>query len=243
MEAFFRDLKRACLRIYRTIHSGLGDEFYEYLGVGAGGDRTSRIDQFAEDIYLEYLSRYGKIVSEEAGEVGSGELTIVLDPIDGSDNLLSSFPYYGSSVAVFKERECIFSCIVNFANGDFFVKTKGLYKRGNLLSEELHDILANPYARVGLFEKAYANPFVVQELKQRGLKFRSPGAVALSLAYARFVRFVIFIGEIRPYDVEAGLHQCEGLYIFRDSRSIAVCKERELFNTIKQILRRNEDGH
>jgi len=243
VEELYQDLKEVCSTIYRKIRSGLGEEYYLYQGVGAGGDRTSGIDRFAEELFLQKLSPYGRIISEEAGEVGDGEFTIVLDPIDGSDNLLSSFPYYGSSIAVQKEGRTIFSCIVNFANADLFIKGENFYKKGSLLHDELYDVYPNSHAKIGLFEKAYANPAVVRQLKSHGLKFRSPGAVALSLAYARYVRFVIFIGDIRPYDIEAGLHQCEGLHIYRTDGQIVVCKEESIFNTIKKIVQRKSDGH
>ncbi len=236
MEELFRRIKEAAHTIYRTIKFDMQDSFYEHVGQGAGGDLSAKIDLFAEEIFIDALAPYGRIISEEAGSVGAGEYDIILDPIDGSDNLLSSFPYYGSSIAVQKEGKTIFSFIVNYANGDFYVKWKDFYKKGSLLHDRLKDVRFNHYARVGLFEKAYANPGVVSALKEAGYKFRSPGAVALSLAYAHYVKFVIFIGTIRAYDVEAGLHQCADLFVYRDERSIVVAKEREVYERIVQIV-------
>ncbi len=241
MEEFFKDLKSCCHEIYRTIHHGMKESFYSYEGQGAGGDLSSKIDLFAEKIFIEKLSKYGRINSEESGVVGEGERTIILDPIDGSDNLLSSFPYYGASIAL-KEKRVLFSCIVNFANADFFVKWGSLYKKGSLLHEELQDVVPNPFSKVGIFEKAYANPQIVKKLQERRLKFRSPGAVALSLAYARYVRYVLFVGQLRPYDIEAGLHQCEGLHLYMDESAIVVSKERQIFDMIKDIVTKERDG-
>ncbi|MRI83600.1 MAG: inositol monophosphatase [Nitratiruptor sp.] len=214
------------------------ESYYRYEGVGAGGDRSSRIDLVAEEIFSKRLAPYGQIVSEERGSFGSGPYRIILDPIDGSDNLLSRFPYYGSSVAVMEDGQVVLSFIVNLANGEFFVKYGSLYQKGSLWHHRLKEVRTNLHARVGLFEKAYANPAIVQGLKDAGLKFRSPGAVALSLAYARYVRFVLFVGELREYDIRAGLHQCEGLHIHQESNAILVAKDPGLFHTIREILLR-----
>jgi myo-inositol-1(or 4)-monophosphatase len=235
VEEIFRALKRASKEIFELIHLPMDESYYEYKGVGAGGDRSSKIDLVAEEIFCEHLAKYGRIVSEESGESGRGEYEIVLDPIDGSDNLLSRFPYFGSSIAFLKKGEVKLSFIVNFANGDFFVKWDGFYKKGSLLHEKLKDVRPNVHAKVGLFEKAYANPKIVEGLKSVGLKFRSPGAVALSLAYARYVNFVLFVGELRPYDVAAGLHQCQGLHLYTEPSLIIVAKNKEIFDKIKAI--------
>ena len=235
MEEHFLALKQASKKIFELIHLPMDESYYEYMGVGAGGDRSSKIDLVAERIFCEHLAKFGRIVSEESGESGAGEYEIVLDPIDGSDNLLSRFPYFGSSIAFLKEGEVKLSFIVNFANGDFFVKWEGFYKKGSLLHDNLKDVRANLHAKVGLFEKAYANPQIVEGLKRVGLKFRSPGAVALSLAYARYVNFVLFVGKLRPYDVAAGLHQCQGLYLHTEPSLIIVAKNKEIFDKIKSI--------
>jgi len=240
VEQIFLALREASLKVFSLIHRPMEEEYYRYEGIGAGGDRSSKIDLVAEEIFCNSLAPYGQIVSEERGLFGEGRYRIVLDPIDGSDNLLSRFPYYGSSVAVLDGERTLLSFIVNLANGEFFIKYGELYKKGSLLHGRLKDVRPNSYSRVGLFEKAYANPETVKGLKEAGFKFRSPGAVALSLAYARYVSFVIFIGEIREYDIEAGLHQCQGLHLYRDGRRIVVAREPEVFEKIAGIVLKGE---
>lgn len=238
VENFFQDCQKASKKIFSFIKEGLDSTFYEYKKdfIGAGGDRSSNIDLWAEKIYCEYLKEYGVIISEESGEIGSGDYKIILDPIDGSDNLLSGFPYFGSSIALKKDAKTVASFIVNFANGDFFIKSDKIYKKGSLISFGLKDIKGFENSRIGLFEKAYANPEIVKALKKENLKFRSPGAVALSLAYAHSVNFVLFVGKIREYDVDAGLHQCEDLNIFYESDKLLISKNSEIFKRIKKIL-------
>ena len=236
MESFLKDLKLSLKEIYATVRYDMIAEYYEYQGRGAGGDLSSTIDLLAEKIYVRNLSKYGKIISEESGEIGEGRWTMVIDPIDGSDNLLSAFPYYGTSIAVLEDSKPIFSCIANFANGDMFIKYDNVYQKGYIFNDKIEPITYNPFSKVGIFEKAYANPHIVSALKQEGLKFRSPGAVALSLAYAHSVQYVLFVGEIREYDVAAGLHQCSDCFLYRDENHIIVSKEEAIFDKIKKIV-------
>lgn len=238
VENFLQDCIEASKKIYKLINSGLENSFYEYKKdfFGAGGDRSSKIDLFSEKIYCGYLKKYGQIISEESGKIGEGEYKIILDPIDGSDNLLSGFPYFGSSVALKKDR-VVASFIANFANGDFFIKSDKIYKKGSLKNSTLKDIQILKNSKIGLFEKAYANPDIVGYLKKENLKFRSPGAVALSLAYAHLVNFVLFIGNIREYDIAAGVHQCEDLNIFYENDKLLVSKDIEVFKKIENLFK------
>ena len=243
MENFFKDCIEASKEIYFLIEKGLDSSFYEYKKdfIGAGGDKSSKIDLYAEKVYSKYLKKYGKIISEESGEIGEGELKIILDPIDGSDNLLSNFPYFGSSIALKKDDEVIASFIVNLANGDFFIKDSKIYKKGTLKNSLLKDIKITKSSKIGLFEKAYANPKVVSFLKKESLKFRSPGAVALSLSYAHSVDFVLFIGKIREYDIDAGLHQCQDLNILYEKDRLLVSKDNKIFAKIESFLKERDE--
>ena len=75
---------------------------------GEGGDRTLLIDEAAEDFVFAELDRLHAggarftAVSEERGVVdfGSGDVLVVIDPIDGSTNAKRGLPHYALSVAV-----------------------------------------------------------------------------------------------------------------------------------------------
>ena len=62
MEELFYDVKAASYQIFRKIRKGLDESFYRYDGMGAGGDLSSKIDLFAEEIFIARLQKYGKIV-------------------------------------------------------------------------------------------------------------------------------------------------------------------------------------
>jgi len=225
--------------IYDRLKNGLDDDMSKRYDIGAGGDVSAGIDLYAEEIFVQYLGKYGKIESEESGSVGSGKATIVLDPIDGSSNLLSDFPYYGSSVALIAEDGILSMAIIcNLANGDIFVKESGgdLIK-GKLFSDKWEKVKKVKEPEIGIFERSYYSLDIVKGLKDKNLKYRSPGAVALSLAYAHGVEFFLMLGPIRIYDIVAGLSFCEDLTVIVEDEYVIVSHKEEIAKKLENIVK------
>jgi myo-inositol-1(or 4)-monophosphatase len=210
-------------------------------GIGYGGDRSLNIDLTAENIFIERLSRFGRINSEERGPIGDGADEIVIDPIDGSANIASGVPYYGASIALKRGGKAICSIICNLANGDCFIKAFDDGYRRNLFNPDRKPIGRNLKPLVGIFEKAYSHPNAVAAMRKNGLKFRSPGALALSLAYARDARFVLALGRSREYDIIAGLHLCEDMHVFLGEKLIIVSADILIFERLKSIFVEGEE--
>lgn len=208
--------------------------------IGAGGDVSLEADLIAEDIFVKHLAEFGRIDSEESGLIGAGESRIVIDPLDGSANFISRLPYYGSSVALIGPNGMLENAMVcNFASREI------VYKDGSLLTGDLYSndhcaVVKNTHASIGIFERAYDHPDICAELKEHNMKFRSSGATALSLAYAHNVRFVLFVGKIRMYDVVAGLSFCEDLEVVVDDEYVIVAQEKSILQEIEQIVKRNK---
>lgn len=205
---------------------------------GFGGDISNGVDLKAEAICFAHLSPFGSIFSEESGWMTSESSTnIYLDPIDGSDNFVSKFPYYGISIARTHEDKTIEAVVCNLANGDLFVRTQDEYYLSNLKNPTLKsEITTNPSAKIGLFEKAPEHPQLIQKLMAKKLKFRSPGALAISLAYAPYVKYVLFLGTMRCFDIQAGLYLSQHLHVFNDDRYILISGDKELFEQIRLIV-------
>lgn len=233
---------QACIKANEEISSALKDGFdaswFEKTEVGAGGDVSSKLDLFAEEIFLKHLGGFGEIESEESGIIGEGEEKIIIDPIDGSSNALSLFPYYGTSVAKINAEGILDAAVVcNLANGDIFLKTSATkVQQGKLFSNTFHTPHTSGNGEIGLFEKAYANPALVSALDREKLKFRSPGAIALSLAYAHTVNYVLFMGEFRIYDFAAGLALCEGLEVIVETDYVIVSKDKNIAARIEALI-------
>ena len=237
MNPFIRASLLACQEIDALIREG-HTTLYTLHEKGFGGDISNGVDLKAEAIAYKHLSPFGSIFSEESGWMNpKSSITIYLDPIDGSDNFISKLPYYGLSIARVCEDKTTEALVCNLANGEVFVRTQEEYYTLSLHApEKKMDVITNLSAKVGLFEKAPEHPELVRKLMAEKLKFRSPGALALSLAYAPYVKYVLFLGTMRPYDIQAGLYLSRHLYVFSDERYILISADKELFEQIRLIV-------
>ena len=238
MTPFMQACIKANEEIAHAIEGGFKQEWFEKTKVGAGGDVSSKLDLLAEEIFVKHLGGFGQIESEESGIIGQGEQRIIIDPIDGSSNALSLLPYFGSSVAKINSTGVIDEAIVcNLANGDVFFKSPNqALLQGKLFGSSFHRPHKTPNAEIGLFERAYAYPELVALLGTQKLKFRAPGAVALSLAYAHSVKYLLYMGEFRIYDFAAGLALCEGLEVIVEEDYVIVSKEKIVADKIKLLI-------
>jgi myo-inositol-1(or 4)-monophosphatase len=210
---------------------------------GAGGDLSAGIDLDAEAIFIEHLGSFGRIDSEESGWVGEGDNTIILDPIDGSSNILSGFPYYGTSAAlVDPDGMVIAAAVCHLATGALFLLSSadGVL-HGSLASDDYRPFSPKGIPEVGIFERAYAHPATVKALGDAGLKFRVPGAVALSLVYARFARYFLYIGQYRRYDFAAGLAFCEGMEVEAKEDYVIVTHDKATLEVLRSIVQRTKE--
>ncbi|BBG65374.1 putative fructose-1,6-bisphosphatase or related enzymes of inositol monophosphatase family [Hydrogenimonas sp.] len=240
MTPFVKAAVEAAEEISARLMEGWRSDYADHFEIGAGGDRTAGIDKMAESVYVEALGSFGLIDSEESGIIGSGENRIVLDPIDGSDNALSGLPYFGSSIALERNGRVEEAVIVNLACGEIFYRSDGPVMRGRLSEKSFSPVTRRENARVGVFERAYAYPQLALRISGAGIKFRSPGAVALSLAYARYLEFVIFAGPRRRYDFAAALWMCEDLEIIESKSLLIVAKDREKAELLRHLALQDE---
>jgi len=101
------------------------------VGKGASGSATSKIDKFAEDAILEFLDDQEikiNVVSEEVGFVDrGGDMTLVVDPIDGTLNCTRGIPFFSVSLAVCKNKmsDCSFGLVKNLFSGDTYFARRG----------------------------------------------------------------------------------------------------------------------
>ncbi len=209
---------------------------YKPLQEGASGDITYGMDQLSEDIFIKYLQKYGQIHSEEAGVVGEGEYNIIIDPLDGSDNFLSNFPYYGTSVAYIKDKKCVAAVVTNLANGTIYIKSDLRHVYSPLMKLSYKDVVKNKTSKIGIFERSYKSKYYVEKLKEKNIKYRSPGAIALSLSLGHDISFLILEGTMRHFDVAAGLYMCDDLYQHKTNDLTIICQEEKLFEKLKNIL-------
>lgn len=104
--------------IYRKVTEYLvtkGQFETEVVQINPKGDRTKAFDYNTEEMILDYFDKNlpypVKVLTEERGELslGSGkpEYTIIIDPVDGSDNFARRLGMTGFSVAAIPEGQAL----------------------------------------------------------------------------------------------------------------------------------------
>ena len=226
------------LHTYLNTNLSLND--YEYTNItGFGGDNSLKIDLIAENIFIKHLENFGNIYSEECGlKTTNKEFTIIIDPLDGSNNFYSNLPYYGTSVALQKDEITIAGFITNLLTGiityrafDEEIRYFSLIK-----NEEITPLNINK-TKISIFERAYEYPLICEQLSKNNIKFRSLGAVALSLCDAKNYDFVLYCGKIREFDIAASLYINKNLYIYETKKALLISQNKQMFNLIKEIIK------
>jgi len=116
------------------------DERKKVVGFGRGGDKTLLLDDMIEKLIIDEFKSTGKsfkLITEEMGIKTFGEepeVLIVVDPIDGSNNMKFGLPYVSTSIAVGdlteKMKGIEVGYIGNIVTGDSYcaIKNKGAFK-------------------------------------------------------------------------------------------------------------------
>lgn len=242
MTAFLKACIKANQEISEYIHIHLSSCDFSYSNtIGEGGDNSLNIDLICEKIFIKHLLCFGDIYTEERGFIQSeikNNNKIIIDPLDGSNNFYCQLPYYGTSVALEVNSKVQSSMVCNLANNRIIYKHKQEKPiELELFSLKKHETFIHKSPTLAIFEKAYDYPNIIEKIKEEKIKFRTPGAVAISLAYAKNYSFVLFAGRLRDFDIKAALHICEGLNVYKNDRFLIVSKNIELFNKVKEFIK------
>ena len=125
------ELCRAAARDVEAVLASLPtrEERGRPVGLGKGGDITAALDEAAENAVLPYFDRPGiRIVSEEIGIRGEGEITVLVDPIDGSQNAERAIPYFALCVAVAEGTtidDVVFGFVHDFGANEEWTAVRG----------------------------------------------------------------------------------------------------------------------
>ena len=125
----------------KAIHSTKGAFEDVDVGMGADGTPTTRIDKVAEDAILKTLANKGNplnVLSEECEFKNFGrDMTLVLDPIDGTINATGGIPFYSVSLAVGKKDldGLEYGLVQNLETKETYyaAKGKGAFKNGEMI--------------------------------------------------------------------------------------------------------------
>jgi myo-inositol-1(or 4)-monophosphatase len=198
---------------------------------GFSGERASQyhLDVTADNIALRVLHGAGfQVVSEESGVSGSGEYTVVIDPIDGSTNCDHGIPFFATSLAVLREGELVAALVMNQATGTIYEAERGSGARRD-------DISISPSGQRD-FSKAIVS---FSGLPQRYLgwsQYRSLGAASLEICLVADGSLDAFTvankSKLNPWDYLGGL------LIAREVNAAVADLDDEELITIERVRRR-----
>jgi fructose-1,6-bisphosphatase/inositol monophosphatase family enzyme len=119
-DSLFSTLRACAHEIGEVVRAG---QHEGYSGLRA---TQYHLDVAADDVALRVLHGAGfQVMSEESGMTGSGDLTVVIDPIDGSTNCDQGIPFFATSLAVLRGNELVAALVKNQATGTIFEAEKG----------------------------------------------------------------------------------------------------------------------
>ena len=226
--------------LYTYINTNLSSKDYEYTNTtGFGGDNSLKMDLLAENIFIKHLEKLGNIYSEECGLLNTNkEYTFIIDPLDGSNNFYSNLPYYGTSVAIQKDGITVAGFVTNLISS--LVTYKAFdeeIKQISLIDLKEINIKEVKKTKIAIFERAYKYPEICEKLNENNIKFRTLGAVALSLSDTRNYEFVLYAGEIRIFDIAASMYICNDFFIHKTDKFLLICKNKDKFELIKEFIK------
>ncbi len=208
------ELLDICRNIKDEIREAIGklpeSDLRVEVGMGKDGTPTKKVDRVAEEIALGILEDYDfRIVTEESGVLGDGEVIVALDPIDGTFNASRNIPIYSVSLCFSSSEKlegALFGYVANLATGTEYYSyggwgKGGSYKDGKPISVSTTDSLN-------------CNAIFYYPDRDYGFKrVRIFGSAALELCFVADGSIDCFIdirshenkGFLRIYDVAAGL--------------------------------------
>jgi len=209
MEDHISLLKSIARAVACEVQSRIGEiDPGKVVGNGSDGTKTELIDQIAEDVVLELLEDKGfNILSEESGYIDKGgDLTILVDPIDGTNNCIMGIPFYCVSLAIGtkKLRDVSAGVVLNLVTNEMFWAVKG---QGAFLDDKSIGVRGyNPRESVFSLYIGSKAPSEAFRYAKWTNKVRTLGSTALELCYVAKGSFDLFFQagqNVRVTDVAA----------------------------------------
>ncbi len=116
------------LELFSDLEKELRTRLRSHESWGLSGQREGQYvhDVMADELLLAPLVDAGyRVLTEESGIVGTGEITVVVDPVDGSTNASHGLPWFATSICAVDEQGPLVSLVSNLALGDRYRAIRG----------------------------------------------------------------------------------------------------------------------
>jgi myo-inositol-1(or 4)-monophosphatase len=176
-------------------------------------DLVSEADVAAEAAIREVLERRrrgDRVLGEEGGETGEGELRWVVDPLDGTINFLFGVPAFAVSVACEDESGGLAGVVLDVERGECFAATRSgeATLNGEPIRPSGRDGLATALVATGFGYEAAVRErqaATVARVLPRVRDIRRFGAAAIDLAWCACGRFDAYYERgVHAWDIAAG---------------------------------------
>jgi len=103
----------------------------EVVGLNASGHNMIVLDQALDSVIIDTIKKCNfrcTVISEESGKHSlsdSSDITLLLDPLDGSNNYKIDLPVYTLSLAVFKNNILYAGLLYHYVSGTIMIAEKG----------------------------------------------------------------------------------------------------------------------
>ncbi len=188
-------------------------------------DLVTEYDRRAEAIISAYIfEQYpdSTIVGEEDGAMGTGAVRWYVDPIDGTTNFATGFPYFSVSIGAEYNGQILAGVVFDPLRLELFsasltgAKLNGQPLRPRTAPTDQLAVLLTNFPYPGLTPSA-TDHLLFGQLTQRFRSVRRMGSTALELAYIACGRGDVALGQnISPWDVAGGyllVKQTGGQYV------------------------------
>lgn len=157
----------------------------------------------------------GFLGEEGESHSGSSGVTWVVDPVDGTANLVKGLPFWSVSVAARSNDQTIAGAVHNPVIGELFSGGFGcgLFLNGQSFAPARIDVDLNSALGLTGWPSGDGDSIrgpVIAELIANSGRLRSPGSPALGLAWTAFGRadFAFYEQSFYDWDIAAGLNLC-----------------------------------
>ncbi len=170
------------------------------------------VEMFLKEKLQKLLPDSSFLAEETEAEIKDAEKLWIIDPIDGTTNLVHGFPFLAISIALQIEGELKLGFVYNPFMNEFYESEKG---QGSLLNGKSIRVSATQTLSRSLLATGFAYNFANAEenniryfehFHRRCHGIRRPGSAALDICYvARGVFDGFWEWYLNPWDVAAGI--------------------------------------
>lgn len=216
--AKLNSLKKSAIRAAKVAGATLMKHYGKKLKIQEkpGAGLVSNADLEAEDKAVKILSRafpdFGFLTEEAPPKLSSGPGRWIIDPLDGTNNFIHSFPMFCVSIAAEYEGEIQVGVIYHPVLKELYVATRGggATVNGKKIQVSQTQTLQDSLLTTGFTYRKHtwlhAEMVAIEKLSTKSRAIRRPGSAALDLAYtARGVFDGFWEQRLSPWDVAAGI--------------------------------------